>query len=119
MGGQSRHVENAEPHLQAPFLETLGEPRRFSRRVPTSRRALESRPHELHPQHGLRLLTLFCGSFRGYCMLVRAVASLARRAAAMTAWQLLGFSEIFERCQLWYRLNQKRKGEKKKRKKKK
>merc|ERR1712118_275721 len=26
--------------------EPLGEPRRFSRRVPTSRRALESRPHE-------------------------------------------------------------------------
>merc|ERR1712224_840417 len=55
--------------------EPLGEPRRFSRRVPTSRRALESRPHEFdsflltsatHPDFSsCPLVTLACSLERG------------------------------------------------------
>merc|ERR1712224_378155 len=44
-GCEHRHAEDGWVREQA-LLETLGEPRPLSRRVPTSRRAVESRPPE-------------------------------------------------------------------------
>merc|ERR1711924_399852 len=100
--GEHRHAQDGWVRVEAPLLRPWASPgdlaEEFRRRAGLSSRDLTS----CTAQHGLHLLTLFCGSFRGYCMLVRAVARLARRAAVMTAkmatWQLLGFSEIFERC---------------------
>merc|ERR1712224_131389 len=45
-GGEPRHVEDG-PLSASTCPETMSEPRRFGRRVPTPRRALESRPQEL------------------------------------------------------------------------
>merc|ERR1712224_177711 len=55
--------------------EPLGEPRRFSRRVPTSRRALESRPHEFDSC----LLTSATHPDFSSCPLVTLACSLERR----------------------------------------
>merc|ERR1712094_9075 len=64
--------------------EPLGEPRRFSRRVPTSRRALESRPHEF--DSCLLTSATLLELSPGYpCMLFGAAARPARRDAATTA----------------------------------
>merc|ERR1712118_350950 len=64
--------------------EPLGEPRRFSRRVPTSRRALESQPHEF--DSCLLTSATLLELSPGYpCMLFGAAARPARRDAATTA----------------------------------
>merc|ERR1719335_32234 len=83
--------------------ETLGEPRPFSRRVPTSRRAL----------YGLLLLTPIYGSFSRTSHARRSGGEFREKSCshdgeigyAVTAFEIFSKSyHIFERCQPWYRL---------------
>merc|ERR1712094_139076 len=83
-GGEHRHAQDGRLRQQAPVVSPWGEPRRFSRRVPTSRRALESRPHEF--DSCLLTSATLLELSPGYpCMLFGAAARPARRDAATTA----------------------------------